>query len=286
MVCIVTDPPNACPACTATPRFIRVTIVDNEDTYSGVYWFEWAGYTEPVSNPPQMSPGYCQWLIVEPPAGIGASSSIAIFDGTQASIGLDDPTLQSIDDAELGVMAINCGDALVDVLGLDERLTFTLETDVGSPPTQEGQDMAYCTQSDIEQIFGVRNVATWSNLDNSSTSADGPRINAAIEYARTWLDDRFAGGRYQLPLTTDGSNVPSTIRDLAARLAGVWLYESRGMDEQDENGRPFNRLAFHRRYVERQVLRFISERDLLNAVRRQGAAGQSSVPQINEQADA
>jgi len=49
--------------------------------------------------------------------------------------------------------------------------------------------MTYCTQADIENIFGAVNVATWSQLDNDTEDADTARIAKAIEWATSWLDE-------------------------------------------------------------------------------------------------
>src|SRR5258708_558722 len=41
----------------------------------------------------------------------------------------------------------------------------------------------YASQADIENLFGVENVARWSQLDNEVTTADTSRIAASLEYA-------------------------------------------------------------------------------------------------------
>jgi phage gp36-like protein len=87
----------------------------------------------------------------------------------------------------------------------------------------------YIEQTHIEDVFGVENVARWSNLENESADADTGRIALAIAKAEQEVHDRFRGGRYTLPFT--GSL--SVVRDWCAKLAGAWLYSSRGARASD-----------------------------------------------------
>lgn len=92
--------------------------------------------------------------------------------------------------------------------------------------------MAYSTQTDIEDIFGVTNVAVWSQLNESTSraatgvpAADTARIARAITYADAIIDGRFRGWRYSLPFAP----VPTEVVNWSATISGVWLYRSRGM---------------------------------------------------------
>lgn len=92
--------------------------------------------------------------------------------------------------------------------------------------------MPYSTKTDIESVYGVTNVAVWSQLNESASraatgipAADSARINAAIAYADAVIDDRFRGGRYAVPL----SPVSPIVTNWSAVLAGIWLYRSRGV---------------------------------------------------------
>lgn len=86
---------------------------------------------------------------------------------------------------------------------------------------------AYISQSDIEDKFGVDNVAMWSNLANDSNSADTARITTAIASAEQDVNDRFRQSQYVVPLSATGSNGLRPVINWCAALAGVWLYESR-----------------------------------------------------------
>lgn len=87
----------------------------------------------------------------------------------------------------------------------------------------------YISQSDIEDRYGVDNVAAWSNLDQDDSQTNAARVTSAIAYAEQYIDDRLRGSRYSLPLTGNSANALNTIKTIAATVAGQWLYESRGM---------------------------------------------------------
>ena len=89
----------------------------------------------------------------------------------------------------------------------------------------------YAQQSDIEDIFGVTNVAVWSQLDPTQPpgTADPNRIQSALDYAGARIVAFFrTQGNYATPLVPLNSAVDLVTR-WAAVLAGVWLYESRGL---------------------------------------------------------
>lgn len=132
--------------------------------------------------------------------------------------------------------------------------------------------MSYIAQSDIEAIFGATNVAKWADMDNNANAgAIAARIAAAIAYAEDEIDLRLRGHAYIVPISGTSGSTPRSIVDAAARLAGVWLYESRGMaDDNVEIGR-------HREQVDRLVNRIIAGQVRLDAVR---SADHPDVPVI------
>ena len=83
---------------------------------------------------------------------------------------------------------------------------------------------AYITKAKIEAVYGVSNIAKWSNLDNDDAQANDDRIDDAITYAEAYIDDKLRGGRYVVPIT---GTIPTAIIDMAAKMAGVWLYNTR-----------------------------------------------------------
>jgi phage gp36-like protein len=95
----------------------------------------------------------------------------------------------------------------------------------------------YISKSDIEDLFGVENVAVYSNLENEDDGADDDRIDRAIAQAEAKVEARLRGGRYAMPLVGNSSDALLIIKDICARYAGVWLFQSRGVrpDEADAN---------------------------------------------------
>lgn len=114
--------------------------------------------------------------------------------------------------------------------------------------------MAYITQTDIENVFGATNVRAWSNLDSNASTTNTTRIASAIAYAEQIINDRFRDSRYALPLSGAGVVI---VTDWAAKLAGVWLYSSRGF-RQNDDGTEGNRILFHRREVEEMMDLYLS----------------------------
>ena len=111
--------------------------------------------------------------------------------------------------------------------------------------------MSYCTRSDIEDLFGPLNVAKWADLDNDQDAAAiAARIARAIAVSSAKIDDRLRGGPYSLPI--NGS--PATLVNLCASLAGVWLYESRGVqDYSPDGGFPVHRLRWFSEQAEKTL---------------------------------
>lgn len=87
----------------------------------------------------------------------------------------------------------------------------------------------YANQSDIEDIFGEIAVREWSNLDSNSGNpdADVARIQLALDHADAEVDSRLRGGPYVIPLALFNESV-DVVKDWAAKLAGLWLLQSRG----------------------------------------------------------
>ncbi len=107
--------------------------------------------------------------------------------------------------------------------------------------------MSYCVRADIETLFGVNNVASWADLDNDQdTDNITARITAAITTADDYIDSFLRDGPYDLPLADDADAVPVLVRDISVRLAGTNLYSARGTLDYDEQGKPEDRLQWHR----------------------------------------
>ncbi len=108
--------------------------------------------------------------------------------------------------------------------------TFYFEgTKVGTvSPSATG---SYILQTDIENVFGEDNIARWSQLDNEVELADINRIGEAIVYTESYINDRLRKSQYIIPF----ASVPITVKNWCVVKAGAWLYQARGIrDDNDE----------------------------------------------------
>lgn len=119
---------------------------------------------------------------------------------------------------------------------------------------------AYIEQEDIEARFGTANVLKWSNLDNTTAEADEARIEVAIEVAEDHVENRFRGGRYAVPFES-ANGLPKVV-DWMAKLAGIWLYEHRGLSDDNAEG---NLLSDMKADVEKEIDKYLAGEARLNA---------------------
>jgi len=131
--------------------------------------------------------------------------------------------------------------------------------------------MAYITQSNIEDLFGVQNVAEWSNLENDGTGADTDRIESAIEYAESYVDDRLRGGPYTVPIV-GLSGTPRVLVDWCSKIAGAWLYNSR-----PPHAREFDRMANVTEGIESEIDSYMGGGRVMNAAKAYNSPTQPHV---------
>ena len=113
----------------------------------------------------------------------------------------------------------------------------------------------YCARADVEAIYGVTNVSKWGDLDSDQDAGKiTARITWAIQSASNELEDRLRGG----PLSVPFSPVPQTIKETTAYLAGVILYEFRGITDMTEEGEPQHRLHWHRERVDTVISQILA----------------------------
>ncbi|MCS7226528.1 MAG: DUF1320 family protein [Gloeomargarita sp. SKYB31] len=90
----------------------------------------------------------------------------------------------------------------------------------------------YCTRADIEMIFGAHNVAVWADLNSTGNPAEiDARIAHAIQLAEAEVNSILANSMYQVPIASQAETTPILIREVTATLAGVYLFEGRGIKE-------------------------------------------------------
>jgi phage gp36-like protein len=105
--------------------------------------------------------------------------------------------------------------------------------------------MSYCTRANIEDRYGVTNVSIWADLDaDADATKITNRIARAIAVTDARIEDelRNSASGNQLPLTNDAGNVPTTLTEIAVKLAGYWLSTARGVRDYDTKGNPITRL--------------------------------------------
>lgn len=112
----------------------------------------------------------------------------------------------------------------------------------------DGDGLYYCERQDIEDRFGTTNVQKWADLDNDQDGATiARRILAARRYAYEQINAQMRRSRYAIPLADDDGETPYDISEIAANLAGVWLYENRGVtDYDDDTGQGRHQLKWNR----------------------------------------
>jgi phage gp36-like protein len=134
----------------------------------------------------------------------------------------------------------------------------------GTPVSESPVSGRYASQSDVESQFGVNNVRVWSQLDNSVTTADESRIQQALNFADARIISTFANfGNYVTPLAPLGTDAALVTR-WAAVIAGAWLYQSRGLRDDDSQKDHVSLLLSD---VVAQMMRYRAS-EKLNAARR------------------
>jgi len=106
----------------------------------------------------------------------------------------------------------------------------------------------YCTRSDIERVFGAENLSRWASIESDvDPDVTDSRIAHAIDIAEAEVDSILAGSPLRVPVATTPDGTPTLIREAAATLAGVYLYESRGAQAiAAESGTPSHPYIFKR----------------------------------------
>ncbi len=133
----------------------------------------------------------------------------------------------------------------------------------------------------IGQRFGVDNVHLWLSSPQDDKEEPTDYIRRAYDFiyrAESMLDDGikgpFVSGPYEI--TDDYPAIPDLIQRLATDLAGVLMYEARGVDDVD----PITNQAQHRlRYVKRDTMDTIRRIQMgLQLVSGSGSASPTQVP--------
>lgn len=122
--------------------------------------------------------------------------------------------------------------------------------------------LKYTIIADLNLTFGKENIEQWADLDNTEdTGIIAARVVWAQELAYANINDRLRDGPYVIPFAPP---IVTTIKDLAARMAGVALYDGRlireDKDQTDEMG--------HQRVIIEKLLRQLLSGQLKLNLRR------------------
>ena len=100
--------------------------------------------------------------------------------------------------------------------------------------------MPYAERTDIDNVFGSINVDQWADLNNNQDAQEiADRVEWALETAHAKLNNRLRGGRYAIPFEAP---VDPQIVNLEAQLAGLALYDSRGVGDDEDTQDTFSKL--------------------------------------------
>lgn len=109
----------------------------------------------------------------------------------------------------------------------------------------------YATKGCMELRYGRDNIDAWSELDQVVNEQDKAlRVDTAIQDAEDFIDSVLHGGPYVVPFAAP---VPRLIIQNACILAGVNLYEGRGVQDYDGDSQPAHKLHWHRINVMKQL---------------------------------
>lgn len=92
----------------------------------------------------------------------------------------------------------------------------------------------YGSQTDMENVFGTTNIEVYSDLENNAPAQlDLTRVQAASDYADDQINNFFYEGPFTVPLSFTQAWARTAARYWYAKLAGTWLYQSRGVRDDD-----------------------------------------------------
>jgi len=125
----------------------------------------------------------------------------------------------------------------------------------------------YCTISDIQNIFGIANTLAWSDIENTG-SLNSTRNTQAIAVAGDRIDDVARVLNYKIPLADVSGSTPTSVTDIAATIAGIWLYNPRGLQDYDpKSGDYTHRLMLMERWYKEWLEDLRTQRIKIDAVK-------------------
>lgn len=118
--------------------------------------------------------------------------------------------------------------------------------------------MPYSVLADLEKQYGSQNISKWADLNGNKSGGEiAARVAWAIEQADAYIDDHLRYGPYAIPFDDPP---PTRIKFMSARMAGVMLYESRGVTDFDADGNAQDQLMWQRKTVDKDIREIMSRR--------------------------
>jgi len=96
----------------------------------------------------------------------------------------------------------------------------------------------YISETDLDDLYGIKNITAWSDLEGGR-SRDESRIQRAINYAESKVENLFRRSRYAVPFVQQGGGFDLQLKHWMAAYAGDWMYMNRairrGEEEEDRD---------------------------------------------------
>lgn len=184
---------------------------------------------------------------------IASNPTIAVDIRSGANVVLDGCSIQAhtfrfLSDSVAFDIRTNVFPAALGVLSLTHRTTYDINKVSGAFATRVAPARQwYCERVDIEKVFGIRNVAIWADLDaDEDIWTIQQRVEDFCEDASTEVEDILRGAGFVIPLVDSNGLPPKQFAHWVATLAGVNLYEARGVEDSEDGN---NRLLVQRERV-------------------------------------
>lgn len=105
--------------------------------------------------------------------------------------------------------------------------------------------LGWSSREEVEDLFGANNVSKWADKDNDESAVKiRRRIRRAIEWATADARMRLTDTGVRLSELRDA---PLVLRDAVSRMAGVWLYETRGLEDTTDDSDGKHVLMIHKK---------------------------------------
>lgn len=123
--------------------------------------------------------------------------------------------------------------------------------------------MKYCNKEDLFIRFGKSNVVQWSDAENSQDEDEiNERIAWSILQATEEINERLRESPYIFPI--ENESVPLSIQKTCSEIAGIYLYDSRRINDNDDG---LDEMQFIRTGIEEYFRQICGGKRILNLSR-------------------